>query len=606
MTATVSLRPVLSFVLLAAPLAAQWSSDPALNQAVVERPGDQVLPKAAATSDGGSWVGFFDNASGSYRVYVQRYDSKGNALLAPGGLLVSQQPQSSSLVDWDLIADSADDAVLVFTDTRNGGDLDVYAYRIASDGTFLWGGNGVTLSANPDFESDPRVVEASNGDFVFVWNFLGSPSTLRMQRLDPAGNPLLTLGGADIVSEPGHSPGFAEMVPAAAGSVIVSWVRDINFFTNVKHLRADRFDAAGTPIWSAPVEVFDAYNLPIAYSPELRSDGAGGVLLVWHASDPATFLFDSFVQHLDGAGNELLPHNGVSLSTTPGMNHLDPDASFVSSTGDIIAFWNEKDGSQNLSGLYAQKIDAQGNRAWGAGGLMILPVNGDTKFPPRTLPLGDGAEAFLTWTPGGTYGQDQLLSVRVDGAGNLLWGGPRDLCTRPSSKSVRLGVAQEPDGEAVVYWEDSRNGTPDLYGQDIHPDGGLGARFLSVDVATISLSAGGIAHFSLDAGAAHGGQSYVLLGSDTGTSPGQSAAGILLPLNDGPYFQFTWHHANNPVFSAFRGVLAANGQASAALSVPPGSSSAYVGRTLAHAFVVLASPGTPILASEARSFQLLP
>ena len=599
------LRPCLLAAALLAPLLpAQWSSDPYLNQAVVARPGDQALPKAAATSDGGCWVAWFDNASGNYDVYLQRFDSKGQAVFAPGGMLVSSHPQSSSLVNWDLINAGGDQAVLAFTDTRAGGDLDVYAYRISSAGAFSWGPDGVVVSANADFEADPRLALASNGDVVVVWSYLGSPAAVRMQRFDAAGNTLLAAGGVTVASETGRSPGFAEVVPAAGGDVIVSWVRDISFFTSVKHLRAQRFDAAGAPRWPGPAEVFDAHNLPIAYAPQLLADGAGGAVLCWHASNPATNLFDGYVQRLDASGTEAFAHNGVPVSTAGGMNHLSPKASFVPSSGDTIVFWNEKDSSQNLSGLSAQRIDAAGARQWGGGGLSLMNVSTSPVYPPSTVPAGDGAMAFVTWAPTSSFGQDQLLAFRLDASGVSPWGGARDLCTRPSQKSVRHALAPAASGATVLFWEDGRNGDDDVYGQNIGADGQLGVSYLGVDVASLSLSAGGAAHFALDAGATHRGRNYALLGSTTGTSPGQSGYGIHLPLNDGAYFQMTLNRSTLGIFSGFRGRLGADGKAAAALTVPAGSNPALAGLTVDHAFVVLSAPGSIVLVSEPRAFLL--
>lgn len=78
--------------------------------------------------------------------------------------------------------------MLTFTDTRAGGDLDVYAYRLLPDGTFLWGPNGVALSDNGDYEANPRVVEADDGAFVFTW-IEGGTASLQLQRLDAGGTP---------------------------------------------------------------------------------------------------------------------------------------------------------------------------------------------------------------------------------------------------------------------------------------------------------------------------------------------------------------------------------------------------------------------------------
>ena len=43
---------------------AAWSTDPATNLSIADGGGDQVVPKIAATADGGCYVGWFDAPSG--------------------------------------------------------------------------------------------------------------------------------------------------------------------------------------------------------------------------------------------------------------------------------------------------------------------------------------------------------------------------------------------------------------------------------------------------------------------------------------------------------------------------------------------------------------
>jgi hypothetical protein len=130
-----------------------------------------VVPKVAAAMDGSGYVSWFDNASGSYEVYLQHLDRFGNETWPHNGILVSGHPQNTSLVDWDLIADSQGYGIVVFTDTRDDLNLDVYAYRISPGGQFVWGADGIPLSpaGNRDYEVHPQCAELSDGSFVFTW-----------------------------------------------------------------------------------------------------------------------------------------------------------------------------------------------------------------------------------------------------------------------------------------------------------------------------------------------------------------------------------------------------------------------------------------------------
>jgi len=459
---------------LAPGASAQWSSDPAANLPIVTKSGEQVIPKVAAAPDGGTWVGWFDHASGNYDVYCQRLDASGAPQFPAAGLLVSNHAQSSSLVDWDLICDKAGDAVLVFTDVRDGGDLDVFAYRISPAGAMLWGADGVQLSANNDYEPAPKVCQASDGDFVFVWARLPSAGDggIMMQRLTPAGAPQLTAGGLLVVTQPGEDPGFCDVEPADGGSVVVCWLRDISSFASPRHLRARKFSSTGTPLWPQ-VSVYDALSLPIGYQPGLLSDGAGGALLWWHVSS-LSGVYGSYVQHLDASGTELFPHNGRPVAATA-TNHISPTLAYPSPGGDIYVFWNEENTLQSQWGVYAQRFTAGGVPQWGAGGLPLVAVDTVFKGPPRAVPYAGGAGVFWYDEPTGVFGKDRALGLRVNATGSTPWGAAPVVIASTLSTKSRLPVAIDCAGVTRVIWEDDRNGTPDVYGQAVRADGTLGA-----------------------------------------------------------------------------------------------------------------------------------
>lgn len=468
-------RAALCLILLTLPAlaGAQWSDDPLANLLIVERPSEQVVPKVAASPAGGCYVGWYDLASGNYDVYLQRLDAAGNAQWPAGGIPVSTEPQNSWVTDWDLIADADGNAVLVFADARGGSDFDIFAYKVAPDGSQLWGDQGVTLSDNDDFEPSPRVAQAADGDCVFVWG--RSPDAgdgaLMMQRLAPDGTPRFPAGGLAVAGESGESPGFCDLVSDGAGGVIVAWVRDTSTFLSPRHLWAERFGADGGSLWGGPTVVFDQTSLPIAYYPEILADGAGGALLLWHRS--VSNLYNSAVQRLDAAGGELWPHNGVLVSTLGGVHHISPTFCHDAATGDLYVFWDERNSAQSAWGIAGQRLDAAGSRLWGDSGRVFLATDGLYKWALRALPAPGGAMLFWIDEPGG-FGSDRVRGFRADDTGAWLWGDePLGVATLPSGKS-RLPVALASTGEALLVWEDDRGGTVDLYGQNVRLDGSLG------------------------------------------------------------------------------------------------------------------------------------
>ena len=110
---------------------------------------------------------------------------------------------------------------------------------------------------------------------------------------------------------------------------------------------------------------------------------------------------------------------------------------------------------------------------------------------------------------------------------------------------------------------------------------------LSSSVSEIQVATGGVQPFALDAGAAFGGLTYLLLGSASGSSPGFPIDGLLLPLNADAYTITTLIAPNSAPLSASLGTLDASGKATAQFTLPGGLPPAFVGLELDHAFVVV-------------------
>jgi hypothetical protein len=114
---------------------------------------------------------------------------------------------------------------------------------------------------------------------------------------------------------------------------------------------------------------------------------------------------------------------------------------------------------------------------------------------------------------------------------------------------------------------------------------------LSAAPATLEAAKGGAQAFTLQAGPALAGRSYLLLGSLNGFVPGFPFGGIRVPLNFEPaYFPFSIANANGPALTNTLGRLDASGNATASLNLPPLPAS-LAGTVLHHAFLVFDSQG---------------
>ena len=453
------------------PVVAEWSDDPAVNLALGEGPGEQVVAHIAAAADGSCYVGWYDQRSGNYGMALQYLSPTGLEQWPHNGLAVSDHPQNSWVMDWGLAITADGDAVVAFNDIR-GGNLNLHIYRIAPDGIFLWGSDGITLTANANFKGPPAVTVANDGDVVVAW--LDAPDTgdsvLRMQRLATDGTQRLVAGGLVVSDDDDLSPGGAVITPTAAGDVIVTYVPNYTFMA-ARQIKAQRFDPDGQPVWADALQVMDDATLPMGHYFQSLPDDSGGNVVVWDVAVGMTFRVR--VQHLTADGTELLPHNGLSVAND-GFSQIAPSGSYDITTGAVYVLYRQMTPDQNQRGLNGQKIDAAGDLAWGPNGQQIIPVDSEYEDYITAVPATDGVLGFYTQAPANSFGEERVFGLRLDSAGDFVWAEETvAVASTPSGKQDIVAVTGS-DGVARAVWTDERGSSPDIYGQNLRPDGSLG------------------------------------------------------------------------------------------------------------------------------------
>ncbi len=456
---------------------AQWSPDSTLNLGVAVETGDQQLPKITATPDGGCYISWFDNRSGAYCMYLQRLNSLGEAQFAPNGMLVSSYPQMTWLVDYDMTTDQNNNAVIVFSDMRNGtgNDLDVVAYKIASDGSFIWGTDGIVLSdsVNTDFEPAPKVTATSEGNFVFAWEKSNTDYRITFQKLSSGGQKMW--GPSGIVYSPTsgerlHAP---DVAAADNDGAVAFWKYSTGpAWAPTTWLYAQKFDSSGTELWGAGGVLF--YNLGqiTAWTyPRIYSDAAGGAFITYYDSPPGNF--NVWVQHINSAGSLIFPLNGVQASTNSSDRlHMNPDLAYVPSTEELYVFWVESNGGQSQFGVYGQKISPAGNRLWSDSGREFAPLTGSqTSF---VCCGAAGTSVYVGYFESPTTVNTAVKAFRIDSSGNMLWGGSRILSVSGLGSKDDLGLTVNSENRAFFAWADTRSGGYDIYAQNVNLDGSLG------------------------------------------------------------------------------------------------------------------------------------
>lgn len=445
---------------------AQWSSDPAQNRLVVDRVNEQTQPKLAPTDDGGFYLSWFDNnPSGSpafgYDVYLQRFDASGVEQWAHNGIRIADLGLSST-VDYDLATDTGGNALLTFQDDRPTG-TQITAARVDATGSQTWGPSGVQLTSTTDFVANPKIVGTSDGDIVVAWI---QASSVHVQRLDSSGTPQWS---PELVLTPATgSYSTADLDATDSGECILSIVHGTGGFSAPRHLLAQKLDASGALLWGAShVAVFDGGSLQFGNFPQFVTDGNGGAVFGWYSASPT---LQCFAQRLDAGGNELFPHNGSAVATGTSTLRVEPAVSYDPSSDSTYVFWVEKNSTQSQSGVGGQRFDASGARLWGTNGKTLVPLGTSAIASMKSLVLG--GRAVASWTSSPSFGQDVARAALLDTAGNLVL----PIFPLASTPSVKFRFEAETSalGFGIFVWRDERGADPDLYIQDLFPNGALG------------------------------------------------------------------------------------------------------------------------------------
>lgn len=464
-------------VIFASEIFSQWSADSSVNLKVSDQSGDQALPKISLTSDGGCYIAWFDNRNGSYAVYLQKLNPQGIKQFADDGLLISQNPQSSSLVDWDMITDDSDNAVIVFTDTRNGSSINPFAYRISPQGNFLWGSNGITLTDNSSiFQANPVVAKTTDNSFVIAWIYTSTPRKVAMQKLSSAGAKLWGTAPIFLSGTGVELFDYPALVTSDNGSVIALWSGYTGSFLSPQNYRlySQKFNSAGTPVWNSTQDtVYSLGRVSGFFVPKLISDGNNGAIYVWQDDRAFVNLSSTYVQRYTSAGLGMFPVNGSEASTTPGNNKFDAWASYMNSTGETYLIWKMSNGLQSQFGVYGQKFNSSGLRQWSDDGKVFQPLGSNSM--ERLLCFTKDTGVVFAYNESIFGSVNNLIKCfSTDRSGNIIWGNYIHTVSSPNSEKLKLDGIISNNKMTMLTWSDRRLDGGGIYAQNINSNGTLG------------------------------------------------------------------------------------------------------------------------------------
>lgn len=416
----------------------------------------QGNPAISVDTSGNVVVVWEDRRNGSYEIYAQRISPAGNQLWTSDVRVhmdLGMAWQESPIV----ITTGIGNVIVVWLgEDSRGGDRDIYAQKLNATGERLW---GTDLRVNADsgvlnYQSDPAAASDTSDNVMVVWGDYrdSSSGTVYSQRIDVDGNRLWVNDlhvSANSVATPGTLPNIAA---DSLGYFQVVW-------QNSSRLYAQRIDLNGNPQWATDLLLVWAY----AEDPVLVLDAAGNAVTVWREGD------------LNGDGNIHAARNNaqgwliwmdnVQVNAVSGTARQEFPAAAMDTDGNVVVAWLDRRHSDDSVAVYLQRIDAAGNRLWTTDVRVSSDVGYPNKWAAPSVAIDNTGNTFVVWNDY-RYGWWVICAQKVDSDGNRLWVHERQVNSDAGNPAYPV-VAIDHWGDAVVTWQDYRNGNDDIYAQKI-------------------------------------------------------------------------------------------------------------------------------------------
>lgn len=312
----------------------------------------QLAPAVTTLADGGYLVAWQSNIqdSSGFGIYAQHFDELGRPVGAELRINTSTLGEQS-LASLTTLADGS---VLATWQSNHTSSIDVYAQRIAADGSLI-GAEFQVNSTTTDSQSRPQVSALSDGGFVVAWESnLQDSSGLGVyaQRFDAAGAMVGT--EMQIHSVTAHDQSRVTTTALPDGGFVAVWQSNRQDGSSFG-VYGQRFDATGTPVGAEfLINTTTSNQQQLAHVASLRD---GGFVVAWQSNLQDGSGYGIYSQRFDAVGQRVGVETAVNTTTV--HDQRAPRVVSLASGGYVVVWQSDlQDGS--AGGVFGQVFDAMG------------------------------------------------------------------------------------------------------------------------------------------------------------------------------------------------------------------------------------------------------
>lgn len=466
---SIFLSVVLIWLLTGSSISAQWSTDPTQNTPVNIQEYAQIRPLVCSDGSGGIYVVYEEKGQD---LYMQRLDRFGYMKWNPAGVPICTVDKDQHAVK--IINDGEGGAILLWKDYSEVTELNelghysntLFVQKIDSNGTLLWGDEGVklipyrinTLPGWYDFlpTGYEDIITDGDGGVYICWN--QSLDTLCIQQKTMSWAQHVTRDGIPIWEENGKP------VKIIARSYIVADDEGGIFYIAGNDCVL-RYDYWGELVWD------DTLIVDVGYFGDLIQDNRGGIISCGY-------------HHNGDAGDDVLYINRInaegivlwdSITFTISGNIIHEDLLKLCSdhnSGAMISWQLDEYGDYNT---YVQHIDSNG--------VFVFPDQGIQSYMYLLDSYGNWFDFYSERNSNDTDYRIYFDKYDIDGQLQLsrILVKQRDVYYEGVST---WQFAPDNNGGVIMVWEETKHMTDyyDIMAQMVNAEGQLGEIILDVDI----------------------------------------------------------------------------------------------------------------------------
>ncbi|MHA1383086.1 MAG: hypothetical protein ACTSR3_04910 [Candidatus Helarchaeota archaeon] len=173
-----------------------WTNN---GSAVCTETGDQMYPQICDDGNGGAFITWQDSRN-DYDVYVQHFNSSGNATWTNNGINLS------TVIAWQyspqICKSSNNEAVVVWQELKVS-DYNLFCQKINLTGAIQWTANGVAICTESGNQENPKICCDSNGNSIIIWEDKRNEIDIYAQMINSSGNIKWEVNGSAICTSSG-------------------------------------------------------------------------------------------------------------------------------------------------------------------------------------------------------------------------------------------------------------------------------------------------------------------------------------------------------------------------------------------------------------------